>query len=717
MLYIFFLLSVFSVGTSLSVYSQIEFPVRKFQQFASAPICLIGWCVRGDGATPDHFRIRIGKRTIPVDPQPRFDPVILPSELVPENSKFGLETTFRTGKGLKWIKVEAVWKDGSVSSIGQRLIHVRKSSRAADTVHAFSERFTRTWRHHQKLYSPLTIAELRKFQALSPKTIDFLLPIHPHTSSKLIQRSLDSLISQPCENWTVTLVVSDENTDGLTFAERFTGQDSRIQRTTFSGKSVEEGYNIALEKCQNPFVALIEPGDTLSPEALQWWQLYQAEFPETDVFYSDEDVLGHQGEPEQPLLKPAHSPHLLEEYAYWGQLTVYRRSKLQQLQGWRSQYGRAATWELQLRLQKQGADIQHLPKVLYHRLPESEGGVCRFIPEDAGRQMLRDYLETETSGVTPVAKGLYGAFSHRFPSHAGNGLVSIIIPFRDKPELLQVAVESIIRLTTYPLYEIILVDNDSQEKATLDLLKHLEKDPRIRVSACRREFNFSALINHGAAEARGEYLLFLNNDTQVITPDWLDVMVGYGQRKEIGAVGALLYFEDGTLQHAGAVMGLTGLAGHAWSGLKQEDIPGRWADFTRDSSVVTAACLLVRKALFDEVGGFREKFTVCGNDVDFCLTLHEKGYRNVVAAMARLFHFESKSRDPGKIPHNDFVVSLERYAPWLEKGDPYWHPALSLFQVTGLPKLTDERPIHLEHLRSVPGGKDFTFKANREVPS
>lgn len=705
------------MGNSLSVYSQIEFPVRKFQHFVSAPICLTGWCVRSDGETPDHFVIRIGKRTIPVEPQPRFDPVSLPGELVPENSRFGLETTFRTGKGLKWIKVEAVWKDGTVSTVGQRLVYLKKSSRPSEGVHAFQDRFTRTWRQHQKLFAPLTLNERRKWESLTPLPVEFVLAVSATTSSEQIHRSLQSLVAQQGGEWTLALVVSKHHAESLSLAERFAGRDPRIRLVITDTDNLGEGCNQALHSSPHDFLGMLEPGDILAPEALQWIRLFQEETPQADVIYSDEDQLGHQGLAEHPLLKPAHSPHLLEEYPYWGQLTLYRRSKLLELGGWQTGYAQAATWDLQLRLQTSGAIIQHLPKVLYHRLPVQEGGTSPVIPEEAGRKMLRAYLQSETSGILPVAKGLNGAFSLRFPSRSADGLVSIIIPFRDKPELLQVAVDSVLRLTTYPFYEIILVDNDSKEKETLELLKNLEKDPRIRISPCRREFNFSALINHGAAEARGEYLLFLNNDTQVITPDWVDVMVGYARREEVGAVGALLYFEDGSIQHAGAVMGLTGLAGHAWSGLKQEDIPGRWSDFTRDVAVVTAACLLVRKSLFHEVGGFREKFTVCGNDVDFCLTLHEKGYRNVVASMARLFHFESKSRDPGKIPHNDFVVSLERYSPWLYKGDPYWHPALSLFQVTGLPKLTDERPIQLEHLRSVPGGKDFTFPAEQEVSS
>lgn len=705
------------MGSSLSVYSQIEFPVRKFQHFVSAPICLTGWCVRSDGETPDHFLIRIGKRTIPVEPQPRFDPVSLPGELTPENSRFGLEATFRTGKGLKWIKVEAVWKDGTVSPVGQRLVYLKKSSRPGDTIHAFQERFTRTWRQHQKLFAPLTLQKRRRWESLSSRPVELILPLTSHTSSEQVQRSLQSLVGQDGGEWNLALVVNKQHTDSLALAERFAGRESRIRLVTTDSDDRAEGCNQALHGSSHEFIGILEPGDTLAAEALQWIRLFQEEVPQADVIYSDEDLLGHQGLAEQPLLKPAHSPHLLEEYPYWGQLTLYRRDKLVELEGWQSRHGPAATWELQLRLQKNGASIHHLPKVLYHRLPVQEGGISPVVPEEAGRKMLREYLQSETSGIVPVSRGLHGTFSLRFPSHSSDGLVSILIPFRDKPELLQIAVDSVLRLTTYPFYEIILVDNDSQEKETLELLKKLEKDPRIRIAPCRREFNFAALINHGAAEARGEYLLFLNNDTQVITPDWMEVMVGYAKREKIGAVGALLYFEDGTLQHAGAVMGLTGLAGHAWSGLKQEEVPGRWADFTRDVSVVTAACLLVRKSLFHEVGGFQEKFTVCGNDVDFCLTLHEKGYRNVVASMARLFHFESKSRDPGKIPHNDFVVSLERYAPWLERGDPYWHPALSLFQVTGLPKLTDERPIQLEHLRSVPGGKDFTFPSEKEVSS
>ncbi len=695
------------MGSPITVHSHIEFPHRKFRCYSASPVFIGGWCVHSNGETPDHFLIHIGKRSIRFEPVARLAPHSLPSDIQPENSLFGLEALFHTGRGFKWIKIEAVWKDGSTSLIGQRLIHMKKSSRAA-AVSSYADSFVRLWRHHEKLFGPMTASEQQQALHAPEITITLALPIRPQTTSEGIQRTLASLQAQT-GNWAL-LLLTDSQSQTLPELAEFADNEPRIRLCQSSANSWMDTLNAELDKLDSAFIGLIEAGDHLAGEALLRIRWYLHKHPDTDVLYSDEDTVGHDGIPHSPLLKPPHSPHLLEELNFWGHLTLYRRSTLLTVSGWNATYGNASNWDLNLRLQDHHAQIRHLPRVLYHRLPANEGGVAENQAD--GRAMLADYFQRKRLSLKSVTKGIRGGCS-LIPTGPASGLVSIIIPFRDKPELLRVAVEAVRRLTRYPSYEIILVDNDSKEAATDQLLKQLSKDPRVRVAPCRRDFNFAALINHGAAAARGEYLMLLNNDTQVITPEWLDIMVSYAQRPEIGAVGANLFFEDGTIQHTGAVIGLTGLAGHIWSGLRTDEVAGRWSEFTRNVSVVTAACLLVRKSLFEEVGGFQERFTVCGNDVDFCLTLHEKGYHNVVAAMARLFHFESKSRDPGKIPAGDFVVSLERYAPWLQKGDPYWHPTLSLFQ-PGFPRLTDETPIQLQSLRSVPGGKDFHFTQSEE---
>jgi GT2 family glycosyltransferase len=695
------------VGNPITVHSHIEFPHRKFRCYTTSPVFIGGWCVRSNGETPDHFLVRIGKRSIRFEPVARLAPHSLPREIQPADSLFGLEALFHTGKGFKLLQIEAVWKDGSASRIGQRLIHMKKSSKA-NASSAYADSFVRLWRHHEKLFGPLTSSEYQQALQAPEVALAFALPIRPQTSSESIQRTLSSLQEQK-DNWSLLLVADNSNPLQPEFAQ-FAERDPRVRIVQSSANSWMDTLNAELDRLDCTFIGIIEAGDRLADEALLRLRLHLQQHPDTDVLYSDEDTIGHDGIPHSPLLKPPHSPHLLEELNYWGHLTLYRRTTLLEVSGWNATFGNAGSWDLNLRLQEHQARVRHLPRVLYHRLPANEGGIAENQVD--GRALLSAYFQRKQLSLKPVLKGIRGGCTLT-PTSTSTGLVSIIIPFRDKPELLKVAVEAVLRLTRYPAYEVVLVDNDSKEPATEQLLKQLTKDPRVRVSPCRRDFNFAALINHGAAAARGEYLMLLNNDTQVITPEWLDIMVSYAQRPEIGAVGANLFFEDGTIQHTGAAIGLTGLAGHIWSGLRSDEVAGRWPEFTRNVSVVTAACLLVRKALFEEVGGFQERFTVCGNDVDFCLTLHERGYHNVVAAMARLFHFESKSRDPGKIPPGDFVVSLERYAPWLYKGDPYWHPTLSLFQ-PGFPRLTDERPIQLQSLRSVPGGKDFRFPKSEE---
>jgi GT2 family glycosyltransferase len=256
--------------------------------------------------------------------------------------------------------------------------------------------------------------------------------------------------------------------------------------------------------------------------------------------------------------------------------------------------------------------------------------------------------------------------------------VSVIVPFKDKPDLLRTAVESIRRLTSFPNYELVLVDNDSKDPETIRLLDELSQDPRIRVVAYPEPFNYSRANNLGVEHAAGDVLVFLNNDTQVLTPNWLDDLAGRASHPQIGAVGGLLSFADGSIQHAGVVIGMRGFASHLFAGEQPGLVPPEWLLHARDTSAVTAACLAVERSKYEEVGGFDETFQLTGNDVDLCVRLLKAGYRNVIDPWVRLFHFEKQSRATIPVPRNDQLLSFRRYQPYLSDGDPYFNSNLSL---------------------------------------
>ena len=269
--------------------------------------------------------------------------------------------------------------------------------------------------------------------------------------------------------------------------------------------------------------------------------------------------------------------------------------------------------------------------------------------------------------------------------------VSIIIPFRDKPDLLDVAVRSILRLTRYENYEVLLVDNLSREHATADLLDDLTQDERVKVVSFPESFNYSKANNTAVQQATGDVLVFLNNDTRVLTPEWLDRLTGHALRPGVGAVGAKLLFGNGSIQHAGVVVGMTGFAAHIFSGQHEVEVPDEWIRHTRNTSAVTAACLAVERSKFHEVGGFDESFILTGNDVDLCLRLGAAGYSNVFDPAVELFHYEKQTRAPIKVPKNDELLSLERYEPWLSEGDPFFNTNLSLRSTALVPR-TEPNP-------------------------
>ncbi|WP_341675864.1 glycosyltransferase family 2 protein [Niveibacterium sp. SC-1] len=530
--------------------------------------------------------------------------------------------------------------------------------------------------------------------ATRPARFSIVMPVYNSDAAHL-QACLDSVLAQTYAHW--ELCVADDASTAphiRPLLERYAASDARI-RIEWRERNghISAASNSALSLATGDFIVLLDHDDLLSPYALQAMAEAILANPDADILYSDEDKLNELGERIDPFLKPDWNPDLLYSQNYVSHLGVYRRTLVAAAGGFREGYEGSQDYDLLLRcLARNGADparIVHVRKVLYHwRMTETstaQGHGRKDYASDAGRRALQDYFDQVHPGVqaSVVSPGVY---RHRWPLPQPAPLISLIVPTRDGHDILRTCIESILAKTTYPNYEILIVDNQSTCPDTLAYIAELQAShpERVRVLAYDAPFNYSAINNHAARHARGSILGLINNDVEVIEPDWLTEMVSHALRPDIGCVGAKLYYPDDTLQHGGVVLGIGGVAGHANKYLSRDQ--GGYFDRMRtiyNPSAVTAAALLVRKTTFDAVGGLDDaNLFVAFNDVDFCLRVREAGFRNLWTCHAELYHHESKTRGADASPEK--AARFLRETEWMRqrwgallKADPAYHPALS----------------------------------------
>jgi GT2 family glycosyltransferase len=512
--------------------------------------------------------------------------------------------------------------------------------------------------------------------------ISILVPAY-RTPRWALERCVGSVLAQSMGDWQLCICDDASGDKELTdYLRSLPGLDRRIVVTALGENGgISTATNAALALATAPFVAFLDHDDELAPQALASVAASIASHPEGDMWYSDEDKIDLDGERFDPFFKPAWSPDLLTSFAYTAHLTVARQSLLSELGGLRPQFDGSQDYDLALRLAEKARAIVHIPEVLYHwrSIPGSAASGAEAKPWafEAGRRAIEDAMERrgEPAEVTMLEQ-FPGRYHVR--RHVRSGpLVSVIIPFRDEPALLRTCVASMRDAPGYDRFEFVLVDNGSQLPETAALLDELAAEPDVRVVEQPGPFNWPAINNAAAAEAAGELLLFSNNDIEARVPRWMQAMVGHAERPEVGAVGSRLLYPDGAIQHAGVVVGLGGIAGHVLRGL-----PGTYPGYasmaiqTRNCSVVTGACMMVRREVFESVGGFDERLPVAFNDVDFCLKLGERRLLVVYCPLAELVHHESRSRG-----HTDDVAEtkriLERWGDVIAAGDPYVSPHLS----------------------------------------
>jgi GT2 family glycosyltransferase len=561
--------------------------------------------------------------------------------------------------------------------------HLKTALRAARSDGLFLNQQYRQWLERHKMTSEraaLIDADIRRF-AYRP-LISVLMPVF-NTDARWLQAAVNSVRQQLYPCWELC-VVDDASTAPHIgpLLRSLAAEDSRIKlKTLDANEGISGASNHALALATGEFVGLLDHDDTLEPDAL--YEVARRLDPDgsIDLFYTDHDMRDEYNRRKNPFFKPDWSPDLLLSMNYITHFAVYRRRLVVSVGGFRKGFEGAQDFDLLLRATEQASRIAHVPLPLYSwgQAPASVATNPGAKPyaHEAGRRALEDAIFRR--GIAgEVVDGEGAPYRYRVKrSIIGRPLVSILIPTRDNGRLLERCVRSLESRTAYQPFEILVIDNQSTDPETVAYLGRLSH----RVLKFEEPFNFARMNNAAAAAARGEHVLFLNDDTEVITAGWLDAMLEHSQRPEVGAVGARLLFPNKTIQHAGVVIGIHGKAGHAFWGFPG-DHPGYWdfARVIRNYSAVTAACLMMRRALFEEMSGFDEAFAISYNDVDLCLRLRARGYLIVYTPYATLYHHQSASRgayDPLKDRKYEELLQT-RWKHIFENGDPSYNPNLTL---------------------------------------
>jgi O-antigen biosynthesis protein len=523
----------------------------------------------------------------------------------------------------------------------------------------------------------------RRIAALvDPPRFAVTIPVYK-PSLVFFWRCVRSVIDQVYPHWELCLCddgSEDPQLDAL-FA-RLPSIDPRIRVTKLpKNGGISAATNAALDLSDAEHVAFMDHDDELTPDALAEVALALAADPTIDVLYTDEDKIDEADRRFAPFFKPDWSPDYLLSCAYTGHLSVVRRSLVEEVGRLRSAFDGSQDHDLMLRTTERARTIAHLPKILYHwrAIEGSAASSSEAKPwaHEAGYRVVQDAMDRrgEPAEILP---GAFAGARRVKRQIVGNPRVDVIIPFRDGGSLLHRCIEALELHAGYDNWHGYLVDNGSWEPETLALVDILAKDERYTVLHDPSPFNWSRINNDAAAQGDGELLLFLNNDIEATHDGWLSALVEHGQRPEVGAVGGKLRYPDGSIQHAGLIIGMGGIAGHAFRYCPT------WhsgyfgmARVIRDFTAVTGACMLVRRSVFDELDGFDDELAVSYNDVDFCLRLRERGYLVVYTPYAELVHHESVTRGMGEAGVEEHRM-LGRWRELYERGDPYFNPNLSL---------------------------------------
>ena len=522
--------------------------------------------------------------------------------------------------------------------------------------------------------------------------LSVLMPVY-NTDERWLRRAIESVQHQLYSNWELC-IADDRSTDprvGEVLREiQSSDPRLRIHFREVNGH-ISAASNSALALASGEFIVLLDHDDVLPKHALAAVVHELNRHPDADIVYSDEDRIDEAGRRYDPYFKPDWNPELFYSQNLISHLGVYRTAMVRQVGGFREGFEGSQDYEMALRVveETQPARIRHIPLILYHwrAIPGSAALDVhqKSYATDAARLAVEAHF-TRTGVEATIEPAPHAPYYQRirYKVPEPRPHVTIIIPTKDRTELLSTCVTSILARSTYRQFDVLIVDNDSIESESHAYFERVQQDPCVSVLRIDGPFNFSRINNQAAARARGSLLCFLNNDTEVISPDWLEEMVSLAVRDGVGAVGAMLYYPSNTMQHAGVVLGLGGIASHPHRG-ERRGMPGNYgrAALTQAMSAVTAACMVLRKDTFEAVGGYDETLAVAYNDVDLCLRLGARGFRNVWTPYAELYHFESVSRGDDLHGANlprflaESQAMRDRWQGQLD-ADPYYNLNLSL---------------------------------------
>ncbi len=538
-------------------------------------------------------------------------------------------------------------------------------------------------------------------------TFSIAVPLY-NTPEPFLRAMIDSVRGQTYAKWQLCLADGSDGEHARVgeICRGYAAKDGRIcYRKLEKNGGISENSNAALAMAEGEYIGLLDHDDLLHPAAL--YCVMRAVCEEgADFVYTDEATFTAKGRRADGAgfhfyagakgvynhhFKPDFAPDNLRAINYICHFTAFARPLLAAAGGgFRHEYDGSQDFDLILRLTERAQKIVHVPEILYfwraHASSTAQDLSSKPYVLAAGRAAVAAHLrrtglqgEVEDGAVPSTYRVRYAV--------EGEPLISVVIPNKDGKNTLRRCLASL-QKSTWKNYEIVIAENNSTDPATFDYYKELEADPRIRVVGWEGPFNYSAINNYAVRFAKGEYLLFLNNDVEVISPQWMEEMLMFAQRQDVGGVGAMLYYFDDTVQHAGVILGTGGIADHAHKYFRR----GRFGymgrlTYAQDVSAVTAACMLVPRRVFEEVGGFDESFAVAFNDIDFCMRIRETGRLIVWTPHAELYHYESKTRgrdDDSAEKRARFEDEVKRFRRrWrkqLEAGDPYYNPNLTLLR-------------------------------------
>ena len=545
------------------------------------------------------------------------------------------------------------------------------------------------WIRYNELKDADLKAQMKKSFEISPK-ISIIVPMYK-TKEKFLKELVECVINQTYSNW--ELCLADGSPEQNEVYKKYIEKDERIKYKFLNENlGISGNSNKAIEMATGDYIALLDHDDVLAEYALFEIVKCINKYPEVEFMYSDEDKIDENSNRYDAYFKPDFAPDTLRCQNYICHFSIFKKELMEKLKGFKTNYDGAQDYDIFLRMSEivEPKNIKHISRILYHWRVHNESTAkldsnAKNYAFEAGKKAIEDHLSRLGLKGTVTNGCIDGIYRVDYEVE-NNPKVSIIIPNKDGKETLEVCINSILEKSTYNNYEIVIVENNSETEEIFKYYEELEKNEKIRiVKYPNKGFNYSAIINCGVKNSEGEFVVQLNNDTEVLTENWLELLIGFAQRKDVGAVGAKLYYPDETIQHAGIIVGIGGIAGNRFKSIPKAG----HAYFAKESmienlSAVTGACLFSRKSIYEEVGFMNENLAVAFNDVDFCLKIREKGYLIVYNPFVEFVHYESKSRGqedtPAKIKRFQGEINTfeKRWQNFLDEGDPYYNINLSL---------------------------------------